>query len=183
MTTTTNDPQRPQCSVFIAMSLDGFIARPDGAVDWLDRVDMPDEDFGFFAFFNTVDAVVFGRKTWDVACGFSTWLYGEKSCFVLTNRDAEPKHGEEFLRGTAEDVVVELARRGMRRAYIDGGIVIRQFLDAGLIDDITVSIIPIVLGDGIRLFDIGTERALTLEECRSWPTGLVQVKYTVGAKP
>ncbi len=181
MTTSKTKPQRPQCSVFIAMSLDGFIARPDGGVDWLDRVDMPDEDFGFFAFFNTVDAVVFGRNTWDVACGFSTWLYGEKSCFVLTNRAAEPKHGEELLRGTAEDVVAELARRGMRRAYIDGGSVIRQFLDAGLIDDLTISVIPILLGEGIPLFARGIEHGLTLEECRSWPTGLVQLKYAVRA--
>jgi dihydrofolate reductase len=159
-------------SVFIATSLDGYIARRDGGIDWLDLVASPGEDYGFAAFYATVDTLVMGRGTYDTALGFPAWPYAGKRVIVLTHRPGESKHGEEFFAGDVTDLAVS------GRVYVDGGNVIRQFLAANLIDDLTLSIIPILLGDGLRLFDAGIgEHRLVLEEHRAFPTGLVQLRY------
>lgn len=165
-----------QCSVFIATSLDGFIARKDGGLDWLKTVEQPGEDYGYAEFAGSVDAIVMGRSTYDIVVGFDVWPYAGKRMFVLTHRPTTARHGEEMIAGTPADVVAKLEDEGVKRAYIDGGATIRQFLAAGLIDDITVSVIPILLGDGIPLFG-GTEHPLALEAVEQWPTGLVQLRY------
>lgn len=159
-------------SVFIATSLDGYIARADGGIDWLSLVEKPGEDYGFAAFFSTVDTLVMGRGTYDVVRAFPEWPYGDKRVVVLTNRPVEPLHGETFFAGKVTDLALE------GRIYVDGGNVIRQFLAADRIHDMTISIIPIVLGSGIRLFPGGEgEHRLTLESHEAWDTGLVQLRY------
>ena len=159
-------------SVFIATSVDGYIARADHGLDWLSIVEKPGEDYGFAAFFATVDTLVMGRGTYDVVRAFPTWPYGDKRVVVLTHRPAEPRPGVELFAGD----IRELALPG--RTYVDGGNVIRQFLAADRIDDLTLSIIPIVLGGGIRLFSGGEgEHRLTLEGHQTWDTGLVQLRY------
>ncbi|MNK59557.1 Dihydrofolate reductase [compost metagenome] len=171
-------PNRPRCSVFIAVSLDGYIARRDGGIDWLHSVDMPGEDYGYQAFFDSVDVVLLGRKSYDVVLGFPEWYYGDKRCVVLTHRPAESLHGEEFYSGDVAALVQQLGESGVRRIYVDGGEVIQQFLKAGLIDDLTISVIPILLGDGIRLFAGGEpELPLFLEGSQSWASGLTQLRY------
>lgn len=175
--------QRPQCSVFIAVSLDGYIARPDGGIDWLHSVDMPGEDYGYKAFFDSVDVVLLGRNSYDVVLGFPEWYYGDKRCVVLTHRPEESRHGEEFYSGDVTALVQQLGESGVRRIYVDGGAVIQQLLAAKLIDDLTISVIPILLGDGIRLFASGSpEQRLILEGSQSWSSGLSQLRYRV-AKP
>jgi len=160
-------------SVFIATSLDGYIARANGAIDWLSIVERPGEDYGFAAFFATVDTLVMGRGTYDVVRAFPQWPYGTKRVVVLTHRPAEPRDGVEFFAGD----IGELQLAG--RTYVDGGNVIQQFLAADRIDDMTVSIIPIVLGGGIRLFGGGEgEHRLRLEGHQAWDSGLVQLRYT-----
>jgi dihydrofolate reductase len=172
---------RPRCSVFIATSLDGYIARPDGGIDWLSIVEMPGEDYGYQEFFDSVDVLVLGRKSYDVVLGFPEWYYPGKRCIVLTHRPAESRHGEEFYSGDVEALVRQLGESGVRRIYVDGGEVIQQFLKAGLIDDMTLSVIPILLGSGIRLFAGGEpEQRLSLESSRSWPSGLAQLRYRLG---
>lgn len=167
-----------QCSVFIATSLDGYIARPDGGLDWLRRVEKDGEDYGYQRFANTVDVLVTGRGTYDIVLGFPTWPYPGKRVIVLTHRPSESRHGEEFFSGPVEELVRHLSAQGVQRVYVDGGVVIQQFLAAGLIDDLTISIIPVVLGDGIRLFANGLpERALVLEGTETFSTGLVQLRY------
>jgi dihydrofolate reductase len=168
-----------QCSVFIATSLDGFIARADGGIDWLSLVEMPGEDYGYGRFSASVDALIMGRNTYDTALGFEAWPYTGKRVIVLTNRPFPPKHGEEARSGSDLPALVEeLAASGVTRAYVDGGNVIRQFLAAGLIDDLTLSIIPIVLGGGKPLFgELGAELLLQLESTHSWPSGLAQLRY------
>lgn len=171
---------RPAGSVFVAVSLDGYIARPDGAVDWLSRFETPDDYYGYRAFLAGVDALVVGRRTYDLVRSFDPWPYGSKRCVVMTHRPAVPAHGEEFFQGAPADLMGRLWSEGVRRAYVDGGDVIRQFLAAGLIDELTVSVVPVVLGDGIRLFERGLpERWLDLASSRSWPNGLTQLRYTV----
>jgi dihydrofolate reductase len=159
-------------SVFIATSVDGYIARADGGIDWLSIVEQPGEDYGFAAFFATVDALVMGRGTYDVVTAFPTWPYGTKRVVVLTHRPAEPREGVEFFSGD----IAALQLPG--RTYVDGGNVIQQFLAADRIDDMTISILPIILGGGIRLFAGGEgEHRWMLEGHQTWDTGLVQLRY------
>ena len=135
-----------RCSAFLAMSLDGFIARPDGRLDWLAPFEA--EDHGYQPFFDAIEAIVVGRRTYDTVLGFEHWPYSGKRCFVLTHRRVPARHGEEFLAGTPPEIVAQVARTGVRRVYVDGGSVVSAFLAAGLLDDLTVSIIPVVLGGG-----------------------------------
>jgi dihydrofolate reductase len=172
---------RPRCSAFIAASLDGFIARPDGRIDWLDIVRADGEDYGFQPFFDAVDVMVVGRRTYDTVLAFDVWPYTGKRCVVLTHRPPPPRHGEEFHAGSPTELVERLAREGAHHLYVDGGEVVAQFLAAGLLDDLTLSVLPILLGAGRPLFALhGPERRLTLEACRSWPTGLAQLRYRIG---
>ncbi len=134
-----------------------------------------DESHGYDEFFASVDALVIGRGTYDKVLGFGVWPYAGKRVIVMTHR-GDLQHGAEAFAGTPQELVPRLA--GSQRVYVDGGKVIQQFMAAGLIDDMTISILPIVLGDGIRLFAGGEgEHRFTLESHRSWPTGLVQVRY------
>lgn len=172
--------ERPRCSGFIAASLDGYIARADDGLDWLDAVQRPGEDYGFAAFFATVEVLLLGRNTWEVARRFDPWPYAEKRCVVLTSRPAEGAHGEIFHSGDPVPLLARLHAEGVKRAYVDGGATIARFLAAGLLDDLTVSLIPVLLGGGIRLFQGGyAERGLELTGSRSFPSGLVQVDYRV----
>jgi dihydrofolate reductase len=173
---------RPRCSVYIATSLDGYIARPDGGLDWLSRFEQSGEDYGYKAFFDSVDALVIGRKTYDVVLAFEKWPYEDKRCIVVTHAvptgAATPKHGETFHSGPLEVLLDRLAGEGVRRIYVDGGALIRSFLGADLVDDVTLSVIPVLLGAGIPLFG-GVERRMTLASSRSFPSGLVQLCYNV----
>src|SRR6478752_864879 len=101
--------QRPRCSVFIATSLDGFIAREDGGLDFLSVVERPGEDYGYADFFATVDALLIGRKTYETALGFPEWPYLGKRCFVLSHHDAVSRHGEQFFNGEPEALLDQLA--------------------------------------------------------------------------
>ena len=127
---------------------------------------------------SSVDTIVIGRRTYETVLEYETWPYLGKRVIVMTHRAAKGHHGEGFYSGSA----VELANRltDVRRVYVDGGNVINQFLAARLIDDVTFSVIPIVLGGGIRLFSGGEgEHRLDLEDSRTWPSGMVQMRYRV----
>ncbi len=170
--------QRPRCSVFIATSLDGFIARLDGTFDFLSLVEQPGQDYGFAEFFATVDALVIGRNTYETALSFTDWPYAGKRCFVLTHREAPSRHGEQFFSGEPSALVEQLGLTGAQRLYVDGGSVIRHFLAHQLIDDMTISVVPTLLGRGIPLFgDEVPEQRLALEHCQAYPSGLVQLRY------
>lgn len=177
--------QRPRCSVFIATSLDGFIARSDGTFDFLSIVEQAGEDYGFGEFFATVDALVIGRHTYETALGFPEWPYAGKRCIVLTHRETPTAHGEQFFAGDPSGLVEQLALVGVQRLYVDGGAVIREFLKADLIDDMTLSIVPVLLGRGISLFGSEVpEQRLLLTDNRAYASGLVQLHYErAGASP
>jgi dihydrofolate reductase len=175
---------RPKCSVFIAKSLDGFIARRDGALDWLGAFQSPDEDYGYARFAASVDTLVMGRKTYEVVLGFgaNAWPYAGKRVVVLTHRPLDPKHGEEPYAGDIPTLLERLAREGAKRVYVDGGDVVQQFLAARAIDDLTISVIPVLLGDGVPLFGKTTgDVGLELVESRAFPSGLVQLEYRPAA--
>lgn len=169
-----------QCSVYIAASLDGFIARSDGGIDWLSTVQQAGIDYGYKAFHDSIDTVVVGRNTYDQVLGFAEWPYAGKRCVVLTHAPPVSRHGEEFFDGSPAELVSTLSNDGARRAYVDGGAVIQQFLAANLIDDLTLSLVPILLGEGIRLFGtLGHDQPLTLLRTQAFDSGLVQMVYRV----
>jgi dihydrofolate reductase len=168
-------------SVFIGISVDGFIARPDGALDWLPAGG--GEEHGYEAFIASVDALVIGRNTYETVLGFDTWPYGDKRVFVLSSRAIAPAPKEatvEHLQGTPEEIVIWLERRGVTHAYVDGGITIQEFLRAGLIERLIITRVPVLIGDGIPLFG-ATGRDIRLQPVgtRQYPSGLVQTEYTV----
>lgn len=113
------------------------------------------EAYGYSAFAATVDTLVVGRGTDNTVLGFGEWPWAGKRVVVMTRRPCPPRADETFFEGTPEALVAKLAAEGARRVDADGGVVIRQFLSAGLVDDLTISTIPIVLGDGIPLFGRG----------------------------
>jgi dihydrofolate reductase len=171
-------------SVFIATSVDGFIARATGALDWLPPGG--GEEHGYDAFIATVDALVIGRKTFETVLSFDTWPYGQKPVFVLTSRPlpvpAPPGAVVDRMSGDPREIVSQLAARGVRHIYVDGGITIQRFLRAGLIQRLTITRIPVLLGDGIPLFgalpgDIHLRHVAT----RQYASGLVQSEYVVHA--
>ena len=174
-------PSPISCCVFVGTSVDGFIARRDGSLDWLP----PDggEEHGYTAFLATVDAIVMGRGTFDTVLKFDRWPF-QKLVIVLTTHESDamvPAEARvEFMSGAPRDVVGRLAERGMTRLYIDGGVTIQRFLDAGLIDRMTITRVPVIIGDGIPLFG-PTRRDVRLEHLitRSYPSGLVTTEYSV----
>jgi dihydrofolate reductase len=169
-----------QCSVYIAASLDGFIARKDDALDWLSIVERPNEDYGYKRFSDSIDTMVIGRRTYDTVLGFDAWPYTGKRTVVMTHGSPTSRQGEEFFAGSPRELVERLGREGSKRAYVDGGRVIQQFLEADLVDDITLSIIPMLLGQGVPLFGaLGHDVRLRLAASRSFESGLVQLEYAV----
>ena len=173
-----------QGSVFIATSLDGFIARENGGIDWLPQLDEAGEDYGFDAFMKDIDAMVMGRNTFELVKNFPTWPYGKTPVIVLTSRvidiPAAIAKTVETMSGSPEQIVARLEERGVRRAYVDGGVTIQRFLEAGAIQRIIITRIPILLGAGIPLFgSLSRDVRLTHIETRSWPSGLVQSEYIV----
>ena len=165
-------------AVFIATSLDGYIAGPAGELDWLATVEQPGESYGYDEFFASVDALVVGRATYDTAARFPTWPWAGKRVIVATHRPLPPDHGVEAFAGDVAGLPARLA--ASRRVYVDGGQLIGQCLAAGLIDELTISVVPIVLGGGRRLFAGGEGRhRLALIAHRAWPSGLAQARYRV----
>ena len=175
-----------RASVYIATSLDGFIAREDGDLDWLHQGGSrpENEDYGYKAFFDSVDALVMGRNTYDVVRSFDPWPYGPKPVFVLSSRRLKipPKLAKSVsvTSGSVEDVISELGEKGLSHIYVDGGVTIQRFLDAGAIQRLIISRIPVLIGKGIPLFgplkrDINLRHVVT----RQYGTGLVQSEYEV----
>ena len=154
--------------VYIATSVDGFIADRNGDISWLDELPVPEgEDMGYEGFMARIDALLMGRKTYEKVLSFGIeWPYAKK-VFVLsstlTQVDAGLEGRVEIIQGQPEDVTSRLARQGYKNLYIDGGKVIQGFLAANLIDEMIITRVPIVLGSGIPLFDGSSEVSLRLE--------------------
>ncbi len=169
-------------SVFIGTSLDGYIARTNGALDFLPPGG--GEPHGYDEFMATVDALLVGRKTYETVLEFDEWPYGKKRAFVLSSGElaaAPPQAVVERLCGEPRDIVAQLDSRGIGHAYVDGGVTIQKFLRAGLIQRLIITRVPVLIGDGIPLFaalpgDIHLRHIAT----RSFASGLVQSEYHLG---
>jgi dihydrofolate reductase len=174
-------------SVFIATSLDGFIARKDGNLDWLDTANATTpkgEDCGYHTFMDSVDALIMGRKTYDKVLSFGKWPYGDKPVIVLSrNPMAIPNNISKTVMHSSEnpsELCERLEKEGCKRLYIDGGITIQRFLDVGLINDMTITVIPVILGGGLPLFgDVENDIQLKHIATKNYDFGFVQLTYEI----
>ncbi len=172
-------------SVFCGVSVDGFLARPDDGLDFLRGSE--EEPHGFSEFLASVDVVVMGRRTFEVVTGLGHLeLYGKKPMAVLSSRavDLSPAKGAavERMSGEPAEITRQLEWRGFKHAYVDGGITIRRFLAAGCIDQMTITRVPVLIGDGIALFGpVPHDIKLCHIATRSLGGGLVQSEYEIVA--
>jgi dihydrofolate reductase len=170
-------------SVFVGTSVDGFIARANGDLDFLPAGDEP---HGYDEFMASVDAVVIGRKTFEMVLTLGPWPYGEKRVVVLSRRpvDLSAAGGGvvEQMAGAPAEIVSQLAARGAHHLYVDGGITIQGFLRAGLIQRLIITRVPVLIGEGIPLFgNLPRDVRLRHVATRHYPSGLVQSEYHVDA--
>lgn len=174
-------PSLPRASVFVGTSVDGYIARLDGGLDWLPSGG--GEPHGYDEFMASVDALVIGRKTYDTVLAFPDWPYGTKPIFVLSMSALAPwPPGAvvEHMSGEPVEIAEKLADRGFQHLYIDGGVTIQRFLAAGLIQRLIVTRVPVLLGSGIPLFGpLGHDVLLRHVATRQFASGLVQSEYAI----
>jgi len=171
-------------SVFIGTSVDGFIARPNGDLDFLPAGG--GEPHGYNEFMASVDALVIGRKTFETVLAFPEWPYGDKRVVVLSSRplDFSTVRGGfvEQMSGSPAEIVAKLSARGVQHVYVDGGITIQRFLRAGLVQRLVITRVPVLIGEGIPLFG-ALPRDLKLRHIatQQYPSGLVKSEYDVVA--
>ena len=177
-------------SVYIATSLDGFIARENGDLDWLPGSDGEEgnEDLGYQDFMDSVDVLVMGRKTYEKVLSIGKWPYREKHVVVLsstlTQVPNELAATVEIRSGTPAKIVRELEISGAKHIYVDGGTTIHSFLRAGLIQEIIITKVPVLVGSGISLFgNLDKDIRLGHIETNSYESGLVQSRYMVINQP
>jgi dihydrofolate reductase len=175
-----------KCSVFIATSLDGYIARKNGDIDWLPNLDdgSKGEDFGYKEFFTSVDTLVMGRKTYELVLTFKDWPYSGKKVIVLSSKypklPATLAGDVEMMACPPAQVVDRLSKTGSQHIYVDGGNTIQGFLKAGLIQEMTITRIPVLIGDGIPLFGkLDQDMKFQHIETKMYRNGLVQSRYRV----
>jgi dihydrofolate reductase len=169
--------------VFIATSLDGYIARLDGDIGWLLQRDDPAEDHGYRDFIADKDAIVMGRGSFEKVLGFDPWPY-ELQVVVLSKQLAgtpvpEALRGKvRFAAAEPAQAMAQLEREGVRRVYVDGGQLVQSFIRAGLVEDMVLTTVPVLIGAGRPLFGaLPRDLDLALVASRSFPSGLVQSTY------
>lgn len=182
-----------KCSVYIATSADGYIATPDGGVDWLHtagnlEADMGSEDMGFQSFIDSVDCMIIGRKCMEMISSMNLtseqWPYGDVRIVVLSNTVKEPPENLsgkiEMYSGDIQELIIKLESSGFKHAYIDGGSTITSFINLELINEMTITKAPVLLGEGIPLFG-KINKSVKLEKAKvsAFPNDFIQVKYSV----
>jgi len=165
-----------------AMSLDGFIARPDGSFDWLEGFP-PDADYDFDAFMASLSGIVMGRGAYDAARQGGKWDYAKWPCLVATSQSVNDlPDNAEAMAGTPEELLARLRALGAtgRIWMFGGGDLVRQFLDAGLLDTVEIGIIPVIIGSGIPAFGgAQPDRWLDLDFAKPLANGAVHARYKV----
>jgi dihydrofolate reductase len=171
----------PTVSVFCGVSVDGFLARADGAFDFLDEGGA--EPHGYTEFMATVDTLVVGRNTYEIVEAFPEWPYEKKRVVVLSSSPIDfstAKGAAEQMAGRPAEILAKLAASGAKHIYLDGGITIQRFLREGLVDRLTINRVPVLIGRGIALFgslphDVKLKHVAT----KSYAAGLVKSEYEV----
>lgn len=171
--------------IMMAMTLDGFVARKNHTLDWLDKQDTAGEDHGFTEFMESVDVIVMGSGSYRTVLGFGEWPYTKP--VVVLSRSLNQADIPDNLQGKVEimsnepaDLMNVLGERGIKRVYLDGGAIIQSFMREGLIADMKVAMVPILIGEGIRLFgELSKDVDLSLESVNAFKSGLVQMQYRI----
>ncbi len=169
-------------SVYIAASLDGFIARKNGDIDWLPAIDESGEDYGYKEFISSIDLLVMGRHTYEKVLTFGSWPYPDKKVIVLSSGyPSLPKEladKVEVLNQSPRELLITLTGYGARHVYLDGGKTIQLFLKEGLVDEMTITTIPILIGEGLSLFGpLNHDTKFKLIKSKYFKNGFVQSKY------
>ena len=177
-------------SVYIAATIDGFIARKDGRLDWLPgsngEVDpsMGNEDFGYMNFFDSVDTMILGRNTFEFVSSMGEWPYGDKKVLVYSSTMKKLPAGlpetVQISSASPELLYEQLKSSGSEHVYVDGGKTIQSFIKAKLINELIITRVPVLIGEGIPLFGLlKSDIKLNHEETKSFKNGFVQSRYSV----
>ncbi|AKB16962.1 dihydrofolate reductase family protein [Methanosarcina sp. WWM596] len=175
---------KPRIKLYIACSLDGFIARENGSIDWLTEYEKnPGTDYGYSEFYSSIGTVLMGRKTYEQVLGFGDWPYGEKKAYVFTRQEEllRREKNVEFISGDIGEFARQLKENTEEDIWLVGGSqLIKVFLEEDLVQDLIVFFVPVILGSGIPLFDqIQKEIGLKLINTERYESGLVRVEYEI----
>lgn len=163
----------------VATSLDGYIARLDGSIDWLPVPEEGGEDYGYLKFYNSIEALVMGSTTYEQILGFEDWPYPGKLAYVLTSRNLSTTRTDVcFVKGGVEEVIEDVKQKGYKRVWlVGGGKVASSFMEKGLVTEYIIGVIPIILGTGISLYQSVPEQNLDLIETNTYSSGVVGLRY------
>lgn len=171
--------------VMMAITLDGFVARKDHSLDWLMKQNTKDENHGFTEFLADIDVIVMGSGSYRTVSGFDAWPY-EKSVIVMSSKlsqddiPAKLQDKVEVTNLAPLALMEEMDKRGLSRVYVDGGAIVQSFMRLGLVQDLKLAVVPIIIGEGIRLFgDLPADIDLKLVETKGFPSGFVEMRYLV----
>jgi dihydrofolate reductase len=167
---------------YVASSLDGYIAKEDGDVSWLEELNISMEDAGYDEFYSTVDALVMGRKTYEMIVSFGQWPYGDKPVWVCSSNKITPIEGNNLQAGSTPEEAYKAANEmNIKHLWlVGGGSLASSFLVNNLLTNISLSLMPIILGGGIKLFgDVPTPVNINIESEKTHKSGMVQLEYTI----
>lgn len=177
----------PEVIYYVAASLDGRIATPDGGVRWLEPFEQSGEDYGYARFVRSIDGLLFGRRTFEQVLTFGPWPYAGKACWVFSGgrRPASVPENVRYTKMSPKAVLTKLGALGLRRLWlVGGGELAAAFHKAGLITEYFITYVPVVLGDGVELLaGGGPERPLRIVGRRAFPSGVVQVRSVPAPAP
>lgn len=170
--------------LYICMSLDGFIATEDDDISWLSVVEKEGEDYGYTEFVKSIDTYMVGRKTYDKVLQLTGGVFPQAEkfdCYVFTRQDRTDKNGIKFYKGDPAELISSLKSTEGKNIYCDGGAeIVKLLMEKNLIDEYIVSIVPIILGGGKRLFSGNTSRIhLNAQAAKYFETGMVQLHYII----
>jgi len=173
----------PEFVLYIATSLDGYIAKSDGSIDWLPPIDPTTDDFGYNEFYAKIDALVMGATTYEQVLGFGEWPYLGKPTIVLTRRSLPAPHPEiQFIQDGIEAAVTYICQQGYRCVWVvGGGQLASAMMRQGLIQEFLITVMPILLGDGISLYQAIPEQSLQLIHAKPFAFGGVELAYRLSA--
>jgi dihydrofolate reductase len=159
--------------LYIATSLDGYIAKEDGNIDWL----FHDEDYGYSKFLSTIDTIIFGRKTYEQVLTFGEWPYSGLKTFVFTHQYLKPRNNVKFISGSVTKTVIHIKKQSKKNIWLmGGGNLITDFAKLQLIDEYQIFIMPIFLGAGIPILQEPVElKPLKFTKSKSYKSGVVEL--------
>jgi dihydrofolate reductase len=180
LTSSEDHHMAPSVCLYISSTLDGYIARADGAIDWLTRIDDNDTDYGYAELYDSVDGIIMGSTTFEMIQALGPWPYTEKPTFIFTNRSLKATSANVYaVSGDPAQVVGSKAFSRFRKLWLVGGsALIGTFVKRQLIDEFIITILPVVLGQGLRLFPSPVqEQWLSMVSCTPYDRGVLQVRY------